>query len=72
RTEGERALVRGEARARRPRPHGADGELGAAADEDALAACAGGCWLWEPAAARLRIRVVTTGAPVDVEVAGGS
>jgi alpha-D-xyloside xylohydrolase len=45
--------------------------VAAVADEAALAACADACWLWQPAAGRLRVRAVTAGAPVDVDVAGG-
>lgn len=44
--------------------------VAAVVDETALAACPDACWLWQPAAARLRVRVVTAGVPVDVEVEG--
>jgi alpha-glucosidase (family GH31 glycosyl hydrolase) len=42
--------------------------VAAVADEAALAACAEACWLWQPAAARLRVRLVTTGEPVEVTI----
>ena len=45
--------------------------LPSVADEAALRACPAGCWLYEAAAARLRVRLVTSGAPVEVEVEGG-
>jgi alpha-D-xyloside xylohydrolase len=46
-----------------------DVALRAAADEPALDACAApGCWLWEPAAMRLRIRVPPTAAGTQILV----
>ena len=45
-----------------------DTPVAAVADEAALMTCADACWLWEPAAGRLRVRAVTTGAPVELTI----